>query len=236
MAKKIISIYKEGLQKNDWLSEETKAQAIKKLDAMKLLIGYPDNYSDLYRDYQFDSKVSFFDNNYRYEYLSQKRSFGQFNQPRQRDEWKMSANAVNTYSDPNANAIVFPAAILQAPFYDKNKSVSPNYGAIGAIIDHEIFHSFDINGMKFDENGNLHNWWNEKDLANYKKKTKAMVAQWDGFKATGGKVNGQQTLAENIAANGGVMVARKALKAEANPDYKAFFQSWVASCLAPKSY
>lgn len=82
--------------------------------------------------------------------------------------------------------------------------------------------------MKFDENGNLHNWWTEKDLANYKEKAKVMVAQWDGLKVTGGKVNGQQTLAENIADNGGVMVALEALKTEANLNYKEFFQSWAA--------
>ncbi|MGT2906571.1 M13-type metalloendopeptidase [Streptococcus dentiloxodontae] len=195
---------------------------------MKLMIGYPDDYSDLYRQYQVDSKASFFENTYNYKALSQKLTFAEFNQPNARDTWQMSANAVNAYYDPNTNAIVFPAAILQAPFYDKNKSVSQNYGAIGAIIGHEISHSFDINGMKYDENGNLHDWWTKEDLANYKKKTQAMIEQWDGLKADGGKVDGKLTLAENIADNGGVMSALEALKTEENPNYKEFFESWAS--------
>lgn len=228
MAQKIIAVYKERLKNNTWLSEATKAMAIKKLDNMKLMIGYPDDYSDLYRQYQVDSKASFFENTYNYKRLSQELTFAEFNQPNDRGSWQMSANAVNAYYDPNTNAIVFPAAILQAPFYDKTKSVSQNYGAIGAIIGHEISHSFDINGMKYDENGNLHDWWSKEDLKHYKTKTKAMIEQWDGLKADGGKVDGKLTLAENIADNGGVMSALEALKTEDNPNYKEFFESWAS--------
>lgn len=228
MAKKIIEVYKERLKKNTWLAESTKAMAIKKLDNMRLMIGYPENYSDLYRTYQFDTKLSFFENNYNYKVLSQKLTFAEFNKPNERENWQMSANAVNAYNDPNTNSIVFPAAILQAPFYDKKKSVSQNYGAIGAIIGHEISHSFDINGMKYDEKGNLHDWWTKEDIEHYNKKTQAMVKQWDGLKADGGKVNGQQTLAENIADNGGLMSALEALKTEDSPNYKEFFESWAS--------
>lgn len=227
MAQKIISVYQKRLKNNTWLSEDSKAMAIKKLNNMKLMIGYPDDYDNLYRQYQIDSKASFFENTYNYKVLSQKLSFAEFNQPNVRGTWQMSANAVNAYNDPNSNSIFFPAAILQAPFYDKTKSVSQNYGAIGAIIGHEISHSFDINGMKYDENGNLHNWWTKEDVKHYKKKTQAMIDQWDGLKTDGGKVDGQLTLAENITDNGGVMAALEALKTEANPNYKEFFESWA---------
>ncbi|HEN6761490.1 TPA: M13 family metallopeptidase [Streptococcus agalactiae] len=222
MAKKIINVYKTRLKNNTWLSENTKAMAIKKLDNMRLMIGYPEDYPDLYRQYQFDSKASFFENNDNYRKLSNKKTFEEFNQSNQREHWQMSANAVNAYNDPNTNSIVFPAAIFQSPLYDKTKTVSQNYGAIGAIIGHEISHSFDINGMKYDEKGNLHDWWTKEDLKHYKKKTQAMIDQWDGLKADGGKVDGKLTLAENIADNGGVMASLEALKTEKIQTIKNF--------------
>lgn len=228
MAKKIINVYKTRLKNNTWLSENTKAMAIKKLDNMRLMIGYPEDYPDLYRQYQFDSKASFFENNDNYRKLSNKKTFEEFNQSNQREHWQMSANAVNAYNDPNTNSIVFPAAIFQSPLYDKTKTVSQNYGAIGAIIGHEISHSFDINGMKYDEKGNLHDWWTKEDLKHYKKKTQAMIDQWDGLKADGGKVDGKLTLAENIADNGGVMASLEALKTEKIQTIKNFFESWAS--------
>lgn len=115
MAKKIINVYKTRLKNNTWLSENTKAMAIKKLDNMRLMIGYPEDYPDLYRQYQFDSKASFFENNDNYRKLSNKKTFEEFNQSNQREHWQMSANAVNAYNDPNTNSIVFPAAIFQSP-------------------------------------------------------------------------------------------------------------------------
>ncbi|MBM7643437.1 M13 family metallopeptidase [Streptococcus loxodontisalivarius] len=228
MAKKIIAVYKKRLSENKWLSDSAKEMAIKKLDQMNLMIGFSEDYPDLYRQYQFDSNASFFENNYNYKALSQRQTFEDFNKPNVRGTWQMSANAVNAYNDSSSNSIVFPAAILQTPFYDKTKSVSQNYGAIGAIIGHEISHAFDINGMKYDENGNLKDWWTKKDLEQYQEKTQAMVDQWDGLKTDAGKVNGQQTLAENIADNGGLMSALEALKTEENPNFKEFFQSWAS--------
>ncbi|EFQ58242.1 peptidase family M13 [Streptococcus downei F0415] len=228
IAKNIIASYKKRLNANTWLSQETKAMAIKKLDNLKLMIGYPETYSDLYRNYQVDPTKSFFENDYNYHVLSNKMAFSEFNKLNDREEWKMSANAVNAYYNPNTNAIIFPAAVLQAPFFSKENTISQNYGGIGAIIGHEISHSFDINGMKYDENGNLHDWWTKKDLAMYKKKTRAMVKQWDGLKADGGKVDGKATLAENIADNGGVMVALETLKKEKAPNYKEFFYAWAS--------
>jgi putative endopeptidase len=125
------------------------------------------------------------------------------------------------------NIIVFPAAILQAPFYSINQSSSANYGGIGAVIAHEISHAFDNNGAKFDENGNLHNWWTEEDLTQFQSLAQAMIDEFDGIDFAGGKVNGTLTVSENIADAGGLSCALEAAKREADLNLVDFFTNWA---------
>lgn len=144
-----------------------------------------------------------------------------------RSEWHMPAHLVNAYYDPQQNQIVFPAAILQAPFYSLSQSSSANYGGIGAVIAHEISHAFDTNGASFDEFGSLKNWWTDEDFAAFKVRTDRVVAQFDGLDSYGAKVNGKLTVSENVADLGGLAAALAAAAQE--PDFSAtdFFESWA---------
>ena len=139
----------------------------------------------------------------------------------------MPAHMVNAYYDPQFNVIVFPAAILQAPFYDLHQSASANYGGIGAVIAHEISHAFDNNGAQFDEKGNLHNWWTEADLKHFQGLAQDMINEFDGLETEAGKVNGKLVVSENIADAGGLSCALEAAKGETQPDLKAFFINWA---------
>lgn len=127
-----------------------------------------------------------------------------------------------------SNSINFPAAILQEPFYSQDQSVSANYGAIGAIIAHEISHAFDPDGAKFDENGSLADWWTEEDLATFEALSQDMIEEFDGLDSLGGKVNGTLTVSENVADAGGLSCALEALKkVEEDPDLEEFFFGWA---------
>lgn len=156
-----------------------------------------------------------------------KERFGRWNQPVDRTEWEMSADTVNAYYHPFRNVIVFPAAILQAPFYSLEQSSSANYGGIGAVIAHEISHAFDNNGALFDEYGNLNNWWTEEDLAHFQEKAQAMIEEFDGLSFADGTVNGKLTVSENIADAGGLSCALEAAKTEADHSLADFFVSWA---------
>lgn len=149
--------------------------------------------------------------------------------------WLVPADTVNAFYNPLSNSITFPAAILQAPFYDLDQSSAENYGGIGAVIAHEISHAFDNNGAKFDQFGNLTNWWTEEDLAAFEEKSELMVAQWDGMPYAEGTVNGRLTVSENIADLGGIMTAYETLMLEltdASDEDKQlageeYFNNWV---------
>ena len=153
--------------------------------------------------------------------------YSKWNQPVERDRWEMSAATVNAYYHPFKNIIVFPAAILQAPFYSLKQSSSANYGGIGAVIAHEISHAFDNNGSLFDEYGNLNNWWTDEDSKQFKNKAQQMIDQFDGIEFAGQKVNGKLTVSENIADAGGLSCALEAAKSEADLDTEAFFINWA---------
>ena len=139
----------------------------------------------------------------------------------------MPAHMVNAYYDPQQNQIVFPAAILQAPFYSLDQSSSANYGGIGAVIAHEISHAFDTNGASFDENGSLNDWWTEEDYEAFKERTQKVVDEFDGLDSYGAKVNGKLTVSENVADLGGVAAALAAAKRDADFSAKDFFESWA---------
>ena len=138
----------------------------------------------------------------------------------------MSASTVNAYYHPFKNIIVFPAAILQAPFYSLEQSSSENYGGVGAVIAHEISHAFDNNGSLFDEFGNLNNWWTKADHEHFQKLADQMIAEFNGIPFAGSKVNGKLTVSENIADAGGLSCAEAAAKNEDDVDLAAFFINW----------
>jgi putative endopeptidase len=189
-----------------WMAPETKAKARAKLAAFTPKIGYPDKWRD-YSTLEI-RRGDLVGNAMRASEFEHRRSLAKLGKPIDRGEWGMTPQMVNAYANPLMNEVVFPAAILQPPFFDPNADDAVNYGGIGAVIGHELSHHFDDQGRKFDAKGNLAEWWTEADIAAFKKLTDQMVAQYGGYEALpGGKVNGQLTLGENIADLAGLAVA-----------------------------
>jgi putative endopeptidase len=230
MVKKMIAVYKDRLANNTWLSQATRDKAIVKLNTLGINVGYPDKIPAIYAQYKTQTAENggtLLGNTMAFSELATRDSFSKWNKEIDRDEWEMSASTVNAYYHPFRNLIVFPAAILQAPFYSFDQSKSQNYGGIGAVIAHEISHAFDNNGALFDEEGNLNNWWSEEDLAHFQKLADAMIAEFDGIEFAGGTVNGKLTVSENIADAGGLSCALAAAKTEHDVDLPAFFINWA---------
>jgi putative endopeptidase len=188
------------------MAPDTKAKARAKLAGFTPKIGYPDTWRDYSAlEIRRDDALGNARRSNQFEY---RRNIAKIGQPIDRSEWGMSPQTVNAYANPLMNEVVFPAAILQAPFFDPKADDAVNYGGIGAVIGHEISHHFDDQGRKFDKNGNLADWWTEKDIAEFKKLTDQMVAQYGAYEALPGKtVNGQLTLGENIADLAGLAIA-----------------------------
>ena len=223
----MIDVYKERLAKNDWLTPETRDKAIVKLNVIKPYIGYPEELPERYKDKVVDENASLFDNALAFARVEIKHSWSKWNQPVDYKEWGMPAHMVNAYYNPQKNLIVFPAAILQAPFYDLHQSSSANYGGIGAVIAHEISHAFDTNGASFDENGSLNNWWTEHDYQAFTERTQKVIDQFEGQDSYGAKVNGKLTVSENVADLGGIAAALEAAKKEADFSAEEFFTNFA---------
>lgn len=219
----MIDVYKERLSKTDWLAPETRDKAITKLNVITPHIGYPEQLPKTYAQKIIDDKLSLVENAQNLAKISVAYSWSKWNQPVDRKEWHMPAHMVNAYYDPQQNQIVFPAAILQTPFYSLEQSSSANYGGIGAVIAHEISHAFDTNGASFDENGSLNNWWTDEDYKAFKERTDKVVEQFDGLDSYGAKVNGQLTVSENVADLGGLACALEAAKKEADFSARDYF-------------
>lgn len=203
--------YAESIQSLDWMSPETKKAALVKLAGFTTKIGYPDKWRDYSALHLEPNKlvanmmaVQTFDVNF---------MFNKLGKPMNRSEWGMSPQTVNAYYNPVMNEIVFPAAILQPPFFDMQADDAVNYGSIGAVIGHEIGHGFDDQGAKYDGEGRLRDWWTKEDLEKFQARTKALIAQYNKFEPLPGQfVNGQFTLGENIGDLGGMSIALKAYK------------------------
>ncbi|MGX7329273.1 M13 family metallopeptidase [Enterococcus bulliens] len=226
----MIDVYKKRLEQNTWLSNDTRTLAIKKLDHIGVHVGYPEKLPKIYDSLHVIAKADggeFFENVLALARIRTLAHFEKYSEPVDRTEWGMSAATVNAYYSGLMNIIVFPAAILQAPFYSLSQSSSANYGGIGAVIAHEISHAFDNNGAKFDENGNLSNWWTTEDLAQFKALANQMIAEFDGLDFAEGKVNGTLTVSENIADAGGLSCALEAAKRESDVDLEDFFVNWA---------
>ncbi|MEM1261119.1 MAG: M13 family metallopeptidase [Pseudomonadota bacterium] len=216
----LLTTFEQGIDDLAWMSPATKQEAREKLARFTVKIGYPDvwpDYSDLHI-----STDTLFGNVAAAVRFEADRQFAKLGGPVDRDEWFMSPQTVNAYYSPSMNEIVFPAAILQPPFFDLRADDAVNYGAIGAVIGHEISHGFDDQGRKTDGTGLLRNWWTESDNAEFSKRADGLVEQYSQFEPLPGKfVNGRFTLGENIGDLSGVSVAYKAyqqsLKGEPGP-------------------
>ena len=211
--------YMEGLVENlrtalgkhiirlPWMSDDTKVEAMKKLNSFTVKIGYPDKWKD-YSLLEIDPALSYYENIYNASQWAQDRYLEKWGKPVDRTEWGMTPQTINAYYNPVNNEIVFPAGILQAPFFDPESSDAENYGGIGVVIGHELTHGFDDQGSNFDAQGNMRNWWTPEDAAEFKKLTQGLADQYSAIEVLPGlHANGQYTLGENIADQGGLRVA-----------------------------
>jgi len=215
MVKNLLKAYAESIKKLDWMSENTKKEALKKVDKFMIKIGYPDKW----RDYSAlkIAKNDLYGNSTRATEFEYNRNLAKLGKPVDKTEWGMNPQTVNAYYNPSFNEIVFPAAILQPPFFNLDADDAVNYGAIGGVIGHEIGHGFDDQGSTFDGDGVLKNWWTLSDLKAFKAKTTALIEQYNGFQVFPDlNLNGAFTLGENIGDLGGLSIAIKAYKMSLN--------------------
>ncbi|MDR3386684.1 MAG: M13-type metalloendopeptidase [Rudaea sp.] len=207
----LLAAFKADIDTLDWMGPETKQAAQAKLAKIAVKIGYPDTWRD-YSKFTVakDDLVGNVKHGNTFEY---ERNIAKLGQPIDRGEWGMTPQTINAEYNPEMNSIEFPAAILQPPFFDAKADDAVNYGAIGAVIGHEISHGFDDQGAQYDGDGNLRDWWTKDDHEKFAAKTKALVDEYNAFEAPPGyHVNGQLTLGENIADNSGLAIAYKAYK------------------------
>jgi putative endopeptidase len=223
----LIEAYRIDIQALDWMSAETKAKALEKLAKFTSKIGYPDKWRDFSKlEIKRDDLVG---NQRRVSEFSLNYQLSKLGKPVDRTEWGMTPQTVNAYYNPGMNEIVFPAAILQPPFFDLKADDAVNYGGIGAVIGHEIGHGFDDQGAKYDGDGNLKDWWTAADKKEFQKRTKALIEQYNAFEPRqlpGQHVNGALTIGENIGDLGGLTIAHKAymiaLKGKESPTIDGF--------------
>ncbi len=211
LVKNLLVAYKQSIDKLDWMSPATKKEAQAKLAKFTPKIGYPNKWKDY--SALVVSRDDLVGNVMRSRDVEYNRELNKLGKPIDRDEWGMTPQTINAYYNPEMNEIVFPAAILQPPFFDANADDAVNYGGIGAVIGHEISHGFDDQGAQYDGDGNLRDWWTAADHKNFEAKTKMLVNQYNQFEPIKGyHVNGELTLGENIADNSGLAIAYKAYK------------------------
>ncbi|WP_350287205.1 M13-type metalloendopeptidase [uncultured Croceitalea sp.] len=210
----LLKAYEVSIKELDWMSEATKKEALDKLGKFTPKIGYPDKWKSYDLDINADD---LYGNLLKSSIMEYERQLAKLGQPIDKDEWAMTPQTVNAYYNPTMNEIVFPAAILQPPFFDLNAEDAVNYGAIGAVIGHEIGHGFDDMGSAFDGDGAMRNWWTETDKEEFKKRTGALVEQYNNYEVLPGvNVSGEFTLGENIGDLGGLSIALKAYKMSLN--------------------
>ncbi|CAI5775996.1 endothelin-converting enzyme 2 [Podarcis lilfordi] len=217
MIAEIRTAFEESLDHLDWMDEKTKQAAKEKADSIYDMIGFPEfilddkELDDVYDGYEV-SEDSFFQNMLNFYNFSARFMADQLRKPPNRDQWSMTPQTVNAYYLPTKNGIVFPAGILQAPFYAHNHPKALNFGGIGVVMGHELTHAFDDQGREYDKEGNLRPWWQNSSLEAFKNRTACMTEQYNKYLVNGEHVNGKQTLGENIADNGGLKAAYNAYK------------------------
>lgn len=229
MIHRMLNVYEKRINENSWLSEATKKKAIVKLRALILKVGYPDKIEEIYNRLQVtpaSAGGTLYSNEREVRIEQEKYIIEKLHKPVDRTVWLMPGNLVNACYDPQRNDLTFPAAILQAPFYDLKQTRAQNFGGIGTVIAHEVSHAFDNNGAQFDEFGNMANWWTKDDYAEFKKRTQAEIDLFDGIKYGPVKLNGKQIVSENIADQGGLTAAIEAAKDEGD-DLKELFENFA---------
>jgi putative endopeptidase len=207
----LVQAYRESISTLDWMSEATRARALEKLEKFTPKIGFPVKWRD-YSTLTVDPR-DLLGNVRRASAFEFDRELGKIGKPLDRDEWFMTPQTINAYYNPGFNEIVFPAAILQFPFFDEKRDAAANYGAIGAVIGHEIGHGFDDQGSKYDGDGRLTDWWTEEDRAAFEKRTASLIEQYNALapaQVPENHVNGALTIGENIGDLGGLSIAWKA--------------------------
>jgi putative endopeptidase len=211
MVQNILAAFREGVDKLEWMTPETKAKAKAKAETMRVSVGYPETWRDYAGlEVRRDDALG---NALRAERHETQHQLAKLGKPVDRGEWWMTPQTVNAVNLPLQNAMNFPAAILEAPFFDPNADAAANYGAIGAVIGHEVSHGFDNLGAEFDAQGRLSNWWTPEDAAHFKAATDRLVAQYDAYEALPGlHLNGELTLGENIADVSGLAAAHAAYR------------------------
>jgi len=246
LVKELEDALASDIEQLDWMSPATKHEALKKLRAIEDKIGYPNHWRD-YSSVQI-ARGDALGNAYRSGAFELDRQLAKIGKPVDRGEWVMTPPTVNAYYDPQLNTINFPAGILAPPFFDRDMDDVVNLGAIGAIIGHELTHGFDDQGRKFDAQGNLKDWWTGEDAKKFEARTKCISEEYSGFEATAGtKLNGDLTLGENTADNGGLRIAYMAMekseipgqpsnaKAGLTPEQRLFVsygQAWCSNMTA----
>lgn len=238
MVQKMIDAFKTRIGRLDWMEAATKAEAIKKLDNITVLIGYPDAWDLNNAEIRSISQGgSYFANVAASEADKWKKMVKGLDEPVNPRRFPMAAFTVNAAASRNTNTLIFPAGILQAPFYDKNASFEANLGAIGSTIAHEITHMFDDGGAQYDATGTVRNWWADSDFAHFQELCQKAGAFYDGHEAAPGiPADGEATLSENISDIGGIACGLEVLSTMENPDYDAFFRSFAHQWLRTGSY
>jgi len=216
LALDIVNLIKDELKQylinNDWMEPSTKEKALLKLKLMNIKIGFPENIKKNYNNLDVQDTNTFIQNIINIHTFHNKYKLDSLYELIDRDKWYMNVQSINAYYSPNMNEIVFPAGILQEPFFSINQNIASNFGGFGMIIGHEITHGFDDQGAKFDAYGNLINWWSENDFKKYKEKTNIVEQQYNNYEIEGHRINGALTLGENIADIGGLALSYNAFK------------------------
>ncbi|MBW2961913.1 M13 family metallopeptidase [Mesonia aestuariivivens] len=238
MIANVIKAYQNRIERLEWMTDSTKQKAIEKLDKFTVKIGYPDEWKD-YSELAVKADQGYYQNMVAVSDWNLKDNLSEINEPVDKKEWGMSPQTVNAYFNPFNNEIVFPAAILQPPFYNYKADAAVNYGGIGAVIGHEISHAFDDSGARFDADGNLKNWWTDEDLEKFTERGDKLAEQFSDIEVLDSVyINGKYTLGENIGDLGGVLAAYDGLqmyfKEHGRPDKidgftpeQRFFMSWA---------
>jgi putative endopeptidase len=207
----LVEAYRQSIDALDWMSPETRKRALTKLEQFTPKVGHPDTWRD-YSGLAVDP-LDLVGNVRASSVFEINRRLDRIGQPVDRDEWFMTPQTVNAYYNRGMNEIVFPAAILQSPFFDPEADDAANYGGIGAVIGHEIGHGFDDQGSRYDGEGNLRDWWTEEDREKFDERAQALIAQYSAFEPRdlpGRRVNGALTVGENIGDLGGIGIAHRA--------------------------
>lgn len=238
MVDNVILAFKNRINKLDWMTEDTKTQANEKLDKFTVKIGYPDEFED-YSELEVNPENTYYENMLAVSEWNYRDNLSKIGEPVDKTEWGMSPQTVNAYFNPMYNEIVFPAAILQPPFYDYKADAAVNYGGIGAVIGHEISHAFDDSGARFDAEGNLKNWWTDEDLEKFTERGDKLAELYSSIEVLDSVyINGKFTLGENIGDLGGVLGAYDGLqmhleengrpeKIDGYTPEQRFFLSWA---------